>query len=399
MPPRLRMAILILFALAAPLSVTAGSLGVGLIGAAAAVTLVRGGRAARQALPRRVLWALGAAVAVNALAAALAFPHPAHWGKLLDEWWIKLLLPAVPLAAVGLDRRALQGVLAAALGAGLLAAAYGIVQHFLGWDYVRDRELFRAGASYLAVGTAGHHLTFGGQLLLYLTLAMAAAARHVRGLRRGLLWSLPAAGVTGLALLWTYARSCYLGACAAAVALAALAFRSRRVAATVALAVLAAAAVLSVSVPGVRARLGETFADDREVTRTNLWRSSLAGIAARPLLGWGPGNFDALMAAHEHPGYYEAKAHAHNDYLMQAVNAGLPGLAAFLWLQWEILRALRRGRRTTADQDWVVPAALACLAAMAAAGLFQVYQTDDEPEMLLYFILGCGLAAAAPRRA
>ncbi len=133
----------------------------------------------------------------------------------------------------------------------------------------------------------------------------------------------------------------------------------------------------------------------KEVTRPNLWRSSLAGIADRPLRGWGQGNFDKMMQQHEVPGFYESRAHSHNDYLMHAVNAGLPGLAAALWLLVAVLVYLHTGWRRAGSGSWVVAGAAGAQIAVAVAGFFQVFQTDDEPEMMLYFILGCGVAYLA----
>ena len=46
--------------------------------------------------------------------------------------------------------------------------------------------------------------------------------------------------------------------------------------------------------------------------------------------GWGQGNFDAMLEEHEVEGYYESRSHSHNDYLMNAVNAGIPGFLAAL---------------------------------------------------------------------
>jgi len=150
--------------------------------------------------------------------------------------------------------------------------------------------------------------------------------------------------------------------------------------------------IATVAVPMVRHRIVEGFTDEKEVTRPNLWRSSLAGIADRPLRGWGQGNFDRLLAEHEVAGFYESRAHSHNDYLMHAVNAGLPGLAAALWLLMAVLVFLHTGWRRTGSGSWVVAGAASAQIAVAVAGFFQVFQTDDEPEMMLYFILGCGVA-------
>jgi O-antigen ligase len=140
--------------------------------------------------------------------------------------------------------------------------------------------------------------------------------------------------------------------------------------------------------PAVRDRFVSLGDGESEETRLNLWKSSVAAIADRPILGWGPGNFGRALAIHEVDGYYESRAHAHNDYLMHAVNGGALALVAALALLAIILGTLWRWR----ERDPLIRAALAMQLALAVAGLFQVYQTDDEVEIALYLLTGCGLA-------
>ena len=47
--------------------------------------------------------------------------------------------------------------------------------------------------------------------------------------------------------------------------------------------------------------------------------------------------------------------------------------------------------------DWIVVGALAGHVALIVAGLAQVFQTDDEVEFTLYFVLACALAHRALR--
>jgi putative inorganic carbon (HCO3(-)) transporter len=384
----LRVLPLYLMALAAPVSVAGGNVAAGLILVWAVVLSVRPAGRPRHLPPRDLLLALGAYLLVHALATALSSPGPMRWEKFGEELWFKLLLVGVPLVAAGqapVVRRAVGLVLAS----GLVAAVYGVVQHFTGWDLVRQERLLSFAGHPIAIGFSGHHLSYGGQVMLLLVLAMAWL-RQVLLDRPRRLW-LPAVVclVMGLALIWSFARSAQLGAFAAAVFLALSLPRPWRRAGVAAL---VAVVVLAVAMPVVRTRVAEAFTDEKEVTRPNLWRSSVAGIAARPLLGWGPGNFHVMLEFHEYPGYYESRAHSHNDYLMHAVNAGLLGLAAALWLLWTTVKHLFAGWRRGGPGSWILLGALACQVAVSVAGIFQVYQTDDEPEMLLYFLVGCGLA-------
>jgi len=380
---------LLLFALSAPVSVAGGNLTAALVVLAGATALLRR-RAVNPSALRRIALALLAVLVWNTVSCVFAAGGDRQWLKLGEEWWMKLMVLAVPLVLAGAGRRR-SHVVATLLAGGSFIAAYGILQHFTGQDLWRHRALQTTEGSFLTVGFTGHHLSFGGQLM-YLAAAAAGVtlAAAAGGVRR---WIGPAAATALilLALVWSLARSSLLAVGAAGVFLVVIQTgRSRRLGSA-----LLVAGVLAVALtPSLRGRMLATFTNPKEVTRLNLWRSSVAGITARPVTGWGPGNFDRLLAEHEYPGYYEVRGHAHNDFLMQAVNSGVPGLLAFLWLHGEIFGLLWRMRLRWGDPGGLMAGAMACQVAALVGGVFQVFQTDDEPEMLLYFILGCGVAAA-----
>jgi len=386
---------LLLFGVACTLSTGAGNIGAGLLLATALlVIVVQRGRDIHWP-PREVLLALGAVFLTHAVANWLATPGPARWDKFVEELWLELLLVSVPVVAAGrpeVVRRAVELTLLA----GVITALYAVYQWLTGRDLVRDRLLFTSNGEYVATAFHSHHLSFGGQIMLALVVAMAWLRRDLLEWPRRLWLSGPVCVMLGLGLIWSFARSAQLGALVAAVALVpTLPGRWRRVGVAAVVAVLALAAVM----PSVRGRIIEGFTDEAEVTRPNLWRSSAAGIAHKPVLGWGQGQFRVMLEEHEVPGIYESRAHSHNDYLMHAVNAGLLGLAAALWLLWATVKHLHAGWRRAGSGSWIILGALLCQVSMAMAGFFQVYQTDDEPEMLLYFLVGCGLALLNDRSA
>ncbi len=380
------------FAATAPLSVAAGNIVCGVIVAMTVALGLRGSQALQQTAFRRVLWALAAVLFWNAVSTLTAGAGARDWYKLGEEWWMKLLMIGVPviLAATGSNRH-LRRLVAVLLGSGAFVAAYGVLQHFTGQDLVRHHRLLTTQGNFLVVGFTGHHLSFGGQLMYLLSMgaALVMAGRGRRG--RGLWLMAGATLLMGLALVWTYARSSLLAVGTAAIFLAVIHTGKVR---RIGLLVLAVGVLGVFAVPSLRGRMLETFTNPKEVTRLNLWRSSVSGIKARPVTGWGPGNFDRMLKKHEYPGYYEVRGHAHNDLLMQAVNAGVPGMLAFLWLYWEVFHLLWRGFRVASVDRGVIAGAMACQVAAMVGGMFQVFQTDDEPEMLLYFLLGCGLTAA-----
>ncbi len=383
----------LLFGAASTVSTAGGNVAAGLVMLTGLVAWARRRGPLTTVVPRQVLLALGAVYLTHTLATLLAGPGPMRWDKLAEEMWFKALLVAVPLVAAGRPRLVL-GAVYLTLAAGALTALYALWQNAAGRDLVRDRELLHTSGHAIATAFHSHHLSYGGQAMLTLALAMAWLRELLLERPRRLWLPLLACLLLGLGLIVSFARSAQLGAFVAAVFLVTtLPGRWRRAGVGALVAVMVLAAV----VPVVRLRVMEGFTDEKEVTRPNLWRSSVAGIADRPVLGWGPGNFRVMLEAHEVPGFYESRAHSHNDYLMHAVNAGLLGLAAALWLLWATVRHLFQGWRRGGPGSWVLLGAVAAQVAVATAGIFQVYQTDDEPEMLLYFLVGCGLALLTRR--
>jgi O-antigen ligase len=386
LPVLARLVPLYLLALSLPLSLGVGTVAVvALAGIAGMVWILP---------PRRPVPVSSGLVAALALylaihvVASLASPYPVRWHKVYEELWMKLLLVLIPILIADRPAHAVRAVkLLVTMGA--LVALYSIVQHYVGVEVWRQEALHPEGDRYQVVGLYAHHLSYGGSVMLLWVLALAYALSGSPSpgwARRGVPWA--AVAVLTLALLWSYARSAQIGAGVALVLFAwALPRRRRWVAAAVAIAI----AVLVAFNPVVTMRFREAL-EGGESTRVNLWKSSWAGIQARPWLGYGLGHFQDMMALHEVPGYYDTRAHAHSDYLMHAVNAGILGLAAALGLIVATVANLWR-RRRAAVAGWLVGGALACQAAIAAAGLFQVYQTDDEVELTFYFVLGCALAS------
>jgi O-antigen ligase len=399
----LRVVPVMFFATTLPFSVAGGTIGCVLVATAGVVSFAVLG--ARPPLPRAIVWSLAAFLAVHVIASLLSHPYPIHWHKIYEELWMKLLLVLVPFLLWEHVRLATLAVETMVVAASLVAV-YAIYQHFAGMDLWRDEPLVEVGTRFQAMGFYGHHLSYGGSVLLLWTLALAWAAHtgipRLRP-RNWLPWVCVALLTCGL--LWSYARSAQLGALAGAASLTVVLPRAKR---WIAIGLLAVFLVGAATSEGVVDRFTEIAQSKSqppeqrdplqdESTRLNLWQSSLRGIAARPVLGFGLGNFGEMMADYRVEGFYENTAHAHSDYFMHAVNAGLLGLAAALALLATVTGWLWR-RRLQAPRRWLLDGAVACQVAIGTAGLFQVYQTDDEVELTLYFLLGCALAVGLADR-
>jgi O-antigen ligase len=120
-------------------------------------------------------------------------------------------------------------------------------------------------------------------------------------------------------------------------------------------------------------------------------------IADDPLTGVGPN-----MIAPLYPQYRDASAvnpinpHLHNVPLQIAAERGLPALAAWIWFLVVLVRDLWRLSRHTAYRS-LSCGALAAVAAMLAAGLFEYNFGDSEFLMLLLVLVTLPFAAERQR--
>ncbi len=217
----------------------------------------------------------------------------------------------------------------------------------------------------------------------------AIALAFKEDFKRWRLLFIPALGLLGVALLWSYARSAQIGLWVGLLVIL-MAWSGWRRRVGIGLTALPVVAILTL--PVVRTHFFQLFSLEKNITRINLWESSWQGIKARPWLGFGPGNFEDMMAIFEVDGFYNARSHSHHDFLMHGVNSGILGVLAALALLLTVSILMWRVWREGGSNAWLALACLAAQTAITVAGFFQVYQTDDEVEMMLYFLLGCGLA-------
>ncbi|MBI3305041.1 O-antigen ligase family protein [Candidatus Parcubacteria bacterium] len=88
-----------------------------------------------------------------------------------------------------------------------------------------------------------------------------------------------------------------------------------------------------------------TITDISEISnqgRLRIWKTTLAAIVHRPLLGVGLGNYPLILE--QSPRESKKGSSAHNLYLQLTAELGIAGLGVFLWLGWTTLReSLRLG--------------------------------------------------------
>jgi len=128
--------------------------------------------------------------------------------------------------------------------------------------------------------------------------------------------------------------------------------------------------------------------------RTIVWSTSFRIFLDHPIFGIGFGNFNYFYEK-----YLTVKSqifgHAHNDFLNVAVNAGIIGFFAFLWMWVVCWLKLKRNYQKSVDQNAkpLLLAGLVVVSAYLLASQFQCFYTDAIDNMILFFIIGTSVAA------
>jgi O-antigen ligase len=238
------------------------------------------------------------------------------------------------------------------IASGYLVAIIAIVQSL--HDSVQDTFVTAA------FGTLGNPNVLGAFLGMVLALAIDELI-DARTLSARIIAANVIAAV-GMALLLTFSRSAWLGATISTIVLLAgrrgeltrwIPIAGGGLAIVVAL-VAAWTLIGGLDLERLFAARAATLLDASTYSnsRVHIWQDSIAVIASRPILGYGPDNFGLVYPRFE-SGDWGAGLHglrqpvdkAHAEVLQVAATQGAVGLAAYLFTLAAFVRAFWRGRR------------------------------------------------------
>jgi O-antigen ligase len=379
---------LYLFALALPFNLWATQAGLAL--AALGVVARSAIRREWPALPAPLLAPIGlfvAAVVLSQLGSGAGAPR---LSDVLGFW--PLLAPLVLVAAIP-DERTLSNMLWMAAGMAFLMGLYGVLQHFTGADYFRiQAEIVRPAPGtpgrFLAIGNFEAHTTYAFSLAFPLLTALGLVAERVaRWPSRVALLAAALAATAGI--LFSYVRSIWIGLL---VGVTALALLRRGAAMRVALAVAAAGLVVVLAVPSLRARALSIVDPHYNAGRTYIWDRSWHMLSDHPVTGIGFGNYRRLQDAYFDPAAPAAqvpRTGAHCTYLHVAVEMGVLGLTAFLWLwirffPWALRTYRRLGRERRFARGFIA-GSIGGVACFLVGSFFQESFYDGEVAFMLWF--------------
>jgi hypothetical protein len=339
------------------------------------------------------------------LVSALASDAPrAALSRFAGSWTILTMYLAV--GWLGTPER-LERFLRLFLAPAVIIGTYGIVQHFTGWNFLRagdDGALqsldLGSRTVFFPRGGFSHYQTYANVFFILFCLASGLAAgssgrsRVVRG---------GAAALLGLAVVFSFTRGIWL-ALLAALAIFVWAFAPRAAPAVVGI---GAAAILTVLlVPSSLRTRALSMADaGTNVERLLLWETAWNMLRDRPLLGVGIGNY------RRHQGDYirsevplrMTRTHAHNIWLQAAVERGVLGMLALLWLAVAVVGEAFRavGRLPAGGLPHALAAgSFAALSGFLIDGFVQNNFGDSQVALLFWLVAGivvvCGRSGSTP---
>jgi len=302
------------------------------------------------------------------------------------------------------DEKARRILLACLVGSASLAATYGIVQSYTGWDFLGHFDPSTGKAS----GFFSLHLTFGEYLLMTACVALGQAIWAKGPASRPLVrasW-LGAALLMAFAVLRTGAKGPFLGLVAGIVVLLALKGK-KTVLPGLAVLVLLVLVLLTLAGGSPLRTARELFGVDASeaagpaasnTQRLFMWWAGWRASAEHLMTGVGLHGVDAVYPAFRHPLAREPNQwHLHNNFLQLGVETGLFGLAAFLWLLGRAFRSawVRFRAPLAGNGQGLAAGVLAALAGFLLSGLTEYNWADSEVLLCLYMLLG--LLNSTPR--
>jgi len=246
-----------------------------------------------------------------------------------------------------------------------------------------------------ASGPFSIYMTFGGVLMVTLLLLLPRLGHS----RREVPWLIPSAIAMAGALAFTYSRNAWLGF-GAGVAL--LLIFVRRAWIVLFVVIFGSLLLLGPAQLTSRARSFLDPHDPTAVDRFYLWQSGLAILREHPVAGIGPGMLSQILPRFAHPeSRHPRSGHVHNTPLQIAVERGVLGLGAWLWIWIAFFgHALKLWRRLPAGamrERWLVAGSLASVAGFLVAGLFEYNFGDSEVVMLIYVAMAMPFIAERSR--
>jgi len=128
--------------------------------------------------------------------------------------------------------------------------------------------------------------------------------------------------------------------------------------------------------------------------RLDMWSRALAMIRDMPFTGIGLNTFPVIQT-NFYPGFLLGpEPHAHNLFLQTALDLGLPGLAAFLWLLIAWAYSVWRKYQSSVNHEYriLLLGLIAGVLSYFVAGFIDAMMLGAKPSVVFWILLGIGAA-------
>jgi O-antigen ligase len=319
-------------------------------------------------------------------------------GWINTDWFILFYYAVVNLIDEESDYKRIFTIMALS---GTVSAVYGIIQHFVGVDFIRgDRNVWPYGSYFRATGFFSLPLTYGGvQLGLFFLLAPFYFLKE-KLLNKKLLSTILI--LLFLSIIASYARSAWMGFGGALILL--LFFLKKKYIFTIIGTAVAGFIAIYFIHPDLLFKYGlfsmfdiSENAPYNNLVRIKLWHSTWNMIKDNWLNGIGYSHYAEILETYKVPFDYRGLTDPHNDYLKVAALSGIFGGIAFIVLWVRDLRikyiSFRKPRFLEDLTLWKAGGIGSFFAvfALLVAAFTQEYYHDAETAELWWFIVALGM--------
>lgn len=279
-----------------------------------------------------------------------------------------------------------------------IVAIYAIWQHYSGMDLLSHQQIGPAFISpykkYRSIGFFSIPLTYGFYAMLMGILSFCLGSFEKKTSLKTFYFTVAVLTVT--ANFFTYSRST-LYAQIFAFIIYFIFFKSRNKVKEI-LAVAGYLVIIYLIDPQILGRsliAAQAGSLEQADIRSVIWSTSFNIFKDHPLFGIGFGNFSVFYERYLRiPS--EIFGHAHNDFLNVAVNAGIVGLLAFIFMWFVCLKNLLRRYKEKKESysKALILGGVLSVTAFLLASQFQCYYTAAICNMILFFVLGLSESVA-----
>lgn len=298
--------------------------------------------------------------------------------------WFILLIPF--FAALPLKPEERLTSVRILIASAALVAIYGLVQFFIGQEFVRGKALNPMGHFFRAEGGYNFYLTFAGNQLMIFGLGLSAYL-FKKSWDYYKFFYFVAVSLIFFSIIASFGRSTWLAMLF--ITLIGSFLINRRFFGLITAALILIGFVVSFLSPEIYQRMISIFVPSENLGRLNLWKTSWAMFKDHTLFGIGQGNFNHLFPSYKVEGFYDAAGHSHNDYLNMAVISGIVGLVSWIlmWISWFYFSIKAVQNRLFKRPDIIILfGSILAINSILIAAVFQCYYTDLENNILWWTI-------------